>query len=147
MDTTTTTSSNRSSLSASFLFLRNNRGANREAHLGNSSSSRYPAHQAAAYREYEAREQLSYVFGPELVVFNLRDAAARDFSCDLVPRGAECHPHGGSGQLAGTYVLARRMQETIEAGDLVPVQLRSQQQLIGGRRGLRFHSSTAHLRK
>jgi hypothetical protein len=65
-------------------------------------------------------------------VFNLHDAAARDFCCDLVPRGAECHPHGGSGQLAGTYILARRMQETIEAaGDLVPVQLRSPQQLMG----------------
>jgi hypothetical protein len=58
--TTTAASSNRSSLSASILFLRNNRAANLEAHLENSSSFRFPAHQVAAYREYEAREQLSY---------------------------------------------------------------------------------------
>jgi hypothetical protein len=103
-----------SGLSASILLLRNNRVSNlyEEARLSPGAT-----HQVAAYREYELREGLSYenVFDPELVVFDLQDAAARDFACDWYREAQEWHPHNGSGQLAGVYVLARRMKETVAA--------------------------------
>jgi hypothetical protein len=113
-----------SGLSASILLLRNSRVSNlyEEAHLNLGAT-----HQVAAYREYELREGLNYdnVFDPELVVFDLHNAVARDFACDWYREAQEWHPHNGSGQLAGAYVLARRMKETAEAaGDHLPQNVR-----------------------
>lgn len=105
-------------LTASVLMLRSSGTVNlpEEAAL---TAGKFPntAHQVAAYREYEQREQLSYdnVFDPELVVFDLQDAAARDFSCDWYREAQEWHPHGGSGHMAGVYVLARRLKEIATA--------------------------------
>jgi hypothetical protein len=108
---------------ASILLLRNSRVSNlyEEARLSPDAT-----HQVAAYREYEIREGLDYnnVFDPELVVFDLHDAAARDFACDWYREAQEWHPHNGSGQLAGAYVLARRMKEATEAvSHLLPVKV------------------------
>jgi hypothetical protein len=98
---------------ASVLMLRNARASNLYDEASLSAST---GRQVAAYRQQQERDQLSYdnVFDPDLVVFDLHDEVARSFSCEWYREAQEWHPHGGSGQVAGSYVLARRWKEIAE---------------------------------
>ena len=102
---------------ASVMLIRNSRVSSLYEEARLAVNGKLPTHQVSAYAEYEKRENVNYdnVFDPSLVVFDLQDAAARDFSCEWYREAQEWFPWNGSSQLAGAYVIAKRAAEATAA--------------------------------
>jgi hypothetical protein len=113
------------------MFIRNSRVSSLYEEARLAVNGQLPAHQVSAYAEYEKRENLNYdnVFDPSLVVFDLQDAAARDFSCEWYREAQEWSPWNGSSQLAGAFVIAKRAAQATAASGSKELQ-RGQQEWI-----------------